>query len=128
MILVDTNVIIDFWRNPTNSARRVFENEKIFMCGVVKAELLHGAVDENSYKKIKKAVDCFPEIAINSGFWDDLSVNLFRLKKNGLTVPFQDAMIATIAISNSLRLWTRDKHFPVIKSVLKDLTLFKVDE
>lgn len=127
MILVDTNVIIDFWKNPTDSSRRVFENEEVFVCGVVKAELVHGAVDENSYVKIKKALDCFPEIVISSEFWDDLSANLFRLKRKGLTVPFQDAMIATIAISNSLRLWTLDKHFSVIKSVLKDLTLFRLD-
>jgi len=59
-------------------------------------------------------------------FWDELSINLFNLKTKGVTVPFQDAMIATIAISNNLTLWTRDKHFFLMQKVLSKLKIFEV--
>jgi predicted nucleic acid-binding protein len=125
MILVDSNIIIDFWKKPTENARRIFKDETIFICGVVKAELLHGAKDENNYRKIEKALNCFPFVSINNQFWDDLAKNLFNLKTNGISIPFQDAMIATISISNSLQLWSNDKHFIHIKDILPSLILYE---
>lgn len=88
--------------------------------------MLHGAKDEANFNKINNALDCFPQVNINNSFWDELSENLFSLKRNGKSVPFQDAMIATIAISNSLKLWTNDKHFVQIQEVLKSLDFFKI--
>jgi predicted nucleic acid-binding protein len=41
-----------------------------------------------------------------------------------VTVPFADALIATIAIENALAIWTRDSHFAQIQGVLTDLRLF----
>ena len=60
MILVDTNIIIDFWKKPTEISMTVFETERIYICGIVKAELLHGAKDELSYNRIVKGLKCFP--------------------------------------------------------------------
>ena len=127
MILVDTNIFIDFWRNPKDEIKNILENENIYVCGVVKAELLLGAKDIHSYKKISAALNCFPEVLTNVGFWDDLSTYLFNMKIKGVTVPFQDAMIATIAISNNLKLWTRDKHFYKMKEILTNLELFEIN-
>lgn len=126
MILVDTNIIIDFWKKPNEVSRAIFETEKVYICGIVKAELLHGAKDELSYIKIANGLKFFPEVKINDTFWDELSRNLYLLKNKGITVPFQNAMIATIAIANSLELWTNDKHFDLIKEVLKPLLLYKI--
>ncbi len=41
MVLVDTNVIIDYWKNPDERLTTIFENEDIAVCGVIEAELLH---------------------------------------------------------------------------------------
>ena len=43
MILVDSNIIIDFWKKPDVSARKIFEDEEIAICGIIQAELIHGA-------------------------------------------------------------------------------------
>ena len=43
MILVDSNIIIDFWKKPDVSARKIFEAEEIAICGIIQAELIHGA-------------------------------------------------------------------------------------
>ena len=43
MILVDTNIIIDFWDKPTEDAKKVFEDNEIATCGVIKTELLRGS-------------------------------------------------------------------------------------
>jgi predicted nucleic acid-binding protein len=39
----------------------------------------------------------------------------------GVTVPFSDAIIATVAIENGVELWTRDRQFTLIQSVLPAL-------
>ena len=47
-----------------------------------------------------------------------------KLKKSGLTIPFQDGIIAYLAIKNDCQLWTFDNHFKLIKTVVPVLKLF----
>lgn len=46
MILVDTNVIIDFWDKPTEEVKNILEENDIAICGVIKTELLRGSNSE----------------------------------------------------------------------------------
>ena len=125
MILVDSNIIIDYWRQPNNKIRNIFLENDVYICGIIKSELLHGSKDVNQYHKIKEAISDFPIIDLYPLFWDELGYNLFTLKKSGLTVPIQDAMIATLAINFDLKLWTNDKHFFHIKRILPKLQIFE---
>ncbi len=59
-ILADTNIIIDFWRNPDDKTARVFSSEDVVICGIVKAELLHGARTEADCRRILLALEEFP--------------------------------------------------------------------
>ena len=43
MILADTNIIIDFIKRPNEKLNEIFLEEDIAICGVIEAELLHGA-------------------------------------------------------------------------------------
>ena len=38
-ILADSNMFIDFWRNPTQSVVDIFTNEDIVICGVIRCEI-----------------------------------------------------------------------------------------
>ena len=44
MILLDTNVIIDIWKNLDDKATRIFEEEDVCICGIVRSELMHGHI------------------------------------------------------------------------------------
>jgi len=52
MILVDTGIIIDFWKRPTQEDEKVFLNEDVAVCGVVMAELIR--CDGRAYTWCKK--------------------------------------------------------------------------
>lgn len=39
MILVDSNIFIDFWKNPLETQKEIFLHNEIAICGVVKPEL-----------------------------------------------------------------------------------------
>jgi hypothetical protein len=51
--------------------------------------------------------------------------NLAKLRANGLTVPFPDAVIATLGMENDLEVWARDAHFPAMQRVLTKLNLYQ---
>ena len=125
MILADSCVIIDYLRNPTPEAKKIFSRNEIAICGVVKAEILRGAASSSQLSKLEKALECFENIPFVEEYWADLAQMLNNLKILGVAVPFQDAMIALLAIKSGALLWTADKHFQLIKSVYPSLTLFK---
>lgn len=126
MILVDTNVIIDFWDKPTEDAKNVFEENDIAICGVIKTELLRGSNSEKQFSQMDEALNDFTYLAFSEKDWILLAKQFITLKQNGLVVPFQDAMIAYLAIKNDCKVWTNDKHFKLMQVVLPGLKLFSL--
>ena len=59
MILVDTNVIIDFWNKPNDESAKIFENNEIATCGVIKTELLRGSNSEEQFSQMEEALNDF---------------------------------------------------------------------
>lgn len=121
-------IFIDFWNNPTENLKNVFIKEDIVICGVVRAELLHGAVSAKDFANITTMLEAFDEFHLESPDWQILGENLYRLRKRGISVPFTDAIIATIALKHDIPIWTGDKHFLLIQSVLTGLKLYQADE
>ena len=88
------------------------------------AELLRGAVSEKQFNQLKSSLECFEYIPFEQEDWDSLPRLLYTLKTNGIAVPFQDAMIALLAMKAACPLWTTDRHFSILQSVLPELKLF----
>jgi len=128
MILADTSVIIDFWRNPTRKKQEIFGKNEIATCYVVKAELIHGAKSVFEKKKIADALNELTLLPINDEVWEYVGEILYKLKKKGITVPFQDALITAVCIKHKCQLWTLDSHFFKMREVLKELMLFQTVE
>lgn len=49
---------------------------------------------------------------------------LYKLRINGLSLPFQDVLIAFIAIKNDVAVYTADKHFHLIQAIYSELKLY----
>lgn len=126
MILVDTGIIIDFWKSPTDMMKRVLLEEKVAICGIVRAELMHGAKDKRDLSIISTALSDFEYISIEEPLWEDVGELLYRLRKKGITIPFQDVVISALCLKYNLSLWTNDKHFGFIKKEMRNLKLFKL--
>ena len=124
-LLADTNVFIDFWNNLTDQLTSVFEKEDIYICGIVRAELLHGTVSKKNFNSVTKLLDVFDELNPEKGDWQKLGEQLYSLRRNGLSVPISDVIIASIAIKNDISVWTRDHHFKLIQNVLTELRLYE---
>lgn len=127
MIIADTNIIIDFWNNPTEKARRIFADNDIATCGVIKTELLRGARSEQQFTEFTEALNDFSYLTFDESDWIELAEEFITFRKNGLTVPFQDAMIASLGIKYNCSIWTNDKHFKLMQVVLPKLQIFDAE-
>ena len=124
MILVDSNVSIEFWKNPLDNQKKVFLYNEIAICGVIKSELLRGTSSEKQFIEVFNALDCFNYLFFEESDWSELAKLFVDLRKNGISIPFQDGMIAYLAIKNNCKLWTNDKHFKLIQIVKPELQIY----
>ena len=122
-ILVDTNILIDYLKNPTDNATKIFEQNEIATCGVVVTELLRGSKSSKETQKLKAALECFDYLDFEKSDWIEIAELFIKLKKSGITVPFQDGIISYLAIKHNCKVWTKDVHFKVIQSVIPVLEL-----
>jgi predicted nucleic acid-binding protein len=70
-------------------------------------------------------VGIFGRVVTPEDVWETVGLNQALLRSGGLTVPLSDTMIATIAISQDLELWTYDGHFTLMQRLLPALKLFQ---
>lgn len=124
MILVDSNVFIEFWKNPLDNQKKVFLYNEIAICGVIKSELLRGTSSEKQFREVFNALDCFNYLFFEESDWSELAKLFVDLRKNRISIPFQDGMIAYLAIKNNCKLWTNDKHFKLIQIVKPELQIY----
>jgi len=124
MILPDTNIIIDYWESYTNEAGLALLRWDPCVCGVVMAELLHGALNEWEVAWMQRALSKFRWLETHADVWRCLGLNLTTLRRGGLKMPFQDVLLATVAIVHDVPVWSHDKHFALMQQKLPALRLF----
>jgi predicted nucleic acid-binding protein len=124
MILVDTSVVIDWLRGKDAKLQVLIPSLPVAVCGVTLAELLHGSRDLLHRQKLLADVAAFQLLAIPEALWMAVGDHLAAMRRKGITVPFADAVIATVGIENDIEVWARDPHFPTMHTVLPALKLF----
>lgn len=122
MILCDTDVIIEFYKDNTLVANKLHQItvEKIAISSVTAAELIYGSLNKSELIKICKDIDSLNVIPLG----EQVSKKFLSLMKDyslshKLKIP--DCLIAATAIVNNFELFTLNyKDFIFIK----DLKLF----
>ncbi len=124
MILVDTSVLIQYLRSGAPAIRAVLASAQCAICGVTRAELLHGTRSQQDAADLLAALGSLTQIPVPELLWAKLGANLSILRSRGLPMPFQDVLIATVAMHYDAELWTLDNHFTAMQTALPDLKLF----
>jgi len=125
MILVDASVLINFLRTKDAKIDGLLRSLPVAVCGVTRAEVFAGARDPKERQKLVTFLKPFQHIPIADSVWDQVGDNLAALRAAGLTVPFADAIIATLGIALDVEIWARDRHFKDMQQVLPALKLFQ---
>src|SRR5262245_46236383 len=100
MILVDTGVLIDFLRTKDPKLDRLFRTLDVAICGATRAEILAGARNRKDRQRLTRFLARFDQALTPQSSWDVVGDNLAVLYAKGITVPFPDAVIATLGIEN----------------------------
>jgi predicted nucleic acid-binding protein len=124
MILVDGGILIDFLRTKGAKLAALFRSLPVAICGATRAEILCGARSSADRQRLMVFLSPFRQVSIPGSLWDRLGDNLAALRASGVTVPFADAIVATVGIENDSEVWARDPHFSTMQKVLNQLRLF----
>ena len=125
MMLVDTSVLIDFFRGVKNPAKLKFKSilEQDIPFGItslIYQEILQGAKSEKEYADLKRYLSSqrffHPQDPIET--FAKAARIYFRCRKKGITVrSTADCLIAQISIENKLLLLHNDKDFEAMAAV-----------
>lgn len=119
MVVVDTSVWIDFFRNPADEENGrleelVRDRNRAAICGIILQEILQGIREQKSFELTRQRLLFLPFLEADREV-HLLAASLYRdLRKRGITVPSTDAAIAAVAIHHGFPLFTRDEHFSEI--------------
>ena len=119
MILCDTNILIEFYKNNTAIVNELHQigSQNLAISVITRAELYYGAINKNELKRIQKHLDLLQNIHIDP----PISEQFIQLMANyslshKLTIP--DALIAATALANDLELYTLNiKDFRFIENL-----------
>src|SRR5436190_8673609 len=110
MILVDASVLIYFLRTKDAKIDSWLRSLPVAICGVTRAEILAGARNPTDRQKLMTFLQPFRHLTILEAAWDQVGDNLAALYAKGISVPFPDAVLATLGIENAIEVWARDPH------------------
>ncbi len=126
MILLDTNILIDYWRKPEELLKLNISKDKHSICGVVKSELLHGAKDDKEADRMLGFFQSFNLITVDEYDWEFSGMMLQNFRQEGYSIPVTDTLITYLGIKYDIPVWTKDHHFKLIQAVYPELKLYEM--
>lgn len=128
MVLVDTSIWIEASRREGDPACKLgleglLEEYMVGICGPVRLEFLGGPRKEER-KWLKEKLTCLPEIPVETQHWDSACRNAWMLRDAGESIPWNDVLIATVALDQDFRVYARDRHFEIMSERI-GLRLYK---
>lgn len=132
MVLVDTSVLIDFFKG--KHGKHIEKFESILEMGIpfginnlIYQELLQGAASPKEFQKLKTYLDTqiFYDLLESTRSYENAALIFLKCRRKGFTIRSTiDLIIAETAIENGLYLHHNDSDFDVISSVINDLKIY----
>jgi hypothetical protein len=132
MILVDTSVLVDYFKGIESRPARLFDElmENGIPYGIndfVYQELLQGSRTIDEFNTLKEYLETIPFYDLHYGkeSYEKAAFLHFQCRKNGIPIRSTiDVLIAEIAIENNLFLLHNDGDFDNMRKVIKELRIY----
>jgi hypothetical protein len=114
--LIDTSAWIfalrkDFLPEIKDRIDILLRENLVLTTGIIRLELLAGTKNEKDYDRLKSRLFSLESIETDESLWEAACGLGFKLRRNGLTVPHTDIMIASCAMTFGCILLHADHHF-----------------
>ncbi len=122
MILVDTSVWIDVFRDGSGSMKRLVQNrigdDFYVLTRFNQLELLQGTKDEGEWKRLSDYLEKQLYLEMSESTWEQAARIYYDLRREGETVRSAvDCCIAQIALEHGVLLLHRDEDFRTIAGI-----------
>jgi len=132
MILIDTSVLVDYFKGIESRPAKLFDElmENGIPYGInnfVYQELLQGSRTIDEFNTLKEYLETIPFYDLQYGkeSYEKAAFLHFQCRRNGITIRSTiDLLIAEIAIENNLLLLHNDEDFDNIGKVIKELRIY----
>lgn len=117
MWLVDSTKYIDWMRggsNPTRILRPYVLSCQIATCGVIRAEVIRGAIKTAVRAELSNLFDSLVDVNVSATTWKRVTDTAWALDRQGVVLPLSDLVIAECAREIGAVVVTRDPHFSKI--------------
>jgi predicted nucleic acid-binding protein len=120
-VLPDTCAWIDFFNarvTPLSDALAVaLRSGAICTCGIVKYELVQGMKNKKEEHVLFEALQAVEHLEMTESLWIRAGQLAGGLRKQGITIPLSDILIATLAFEYKASVLTIDRHFSLIEDL-----------
>jgi predicted nucleic acid-binding protein len=123
MIALDSSVVIHSMKKANRAFFTPEDRRRYAITPIVRMEVLAGASNKDAFESWYYFLSLHPIIEITPAVWDDAALMAFQLKSRGVTVSFQDMLIAAACVAGGHTLWTFDRDFDRIRAVWPQLAL-----
>lgn len=122
MVLVDTSAWVEFFRRSGETdvklaVRGLLDEFEATLCGPVELEFLGGARPAE-VDRLKAWFGILPYLRNDQKLWRKGADLYSRLRAQGLTIPWNDALIAVLTLEADCRVYAVDKHFTAMAPVI----------
>ncbi len=122
MVIVDTSAWVTFFRRDGDlrvklAVKSLLDEYEAALCGPVEMEFLGGAFPHER-PKIQAWFDIIPYVSNDQKLWRKAATTFAGLRAKGLTVPWNDVLIATLAMETEHRVYALDAHFDAMAAIL----------
>ena len=97
----------------------LLKDDRVVTTGIVRVELLAGTRTEEEYRRLKTRLEALESIQTDDLIWKEACESTFKLRRNGLTVPSTDVLIATCSLITDSVILHSDTHFDLMAKHLR---------
>ncbi len=121
MVLVDSSIWIEASRRQGDLGAKValealLEEYEAATTSPVLLEVLGGARKEER-SRMQEYFEVIPHVPVDAKDWENAIALAWRLRDKGHSLPWNDVLIASIALRRDLRVYAQDKHFELMGQV-----------
>ena len=120
LVLIDTSAWIDFFRNREPVAAmvdRVLADKRGAICGMIDLEIRQGLRSDEAH--VLPALQASYRVPTEEADYTLAGDMLASLRRQGITVPGSDGLIAHLAVRHGLALLENDGHFKQVPNLVR---------
>lgn len=119
VVLIDSSVWIDYYQpgtseNLKSAVKALLEADEAAVNGIIATEVLQGTADDAGCQKVLADMTTLKELVFNWNIFKRAARLGFDLRRQGITIPTIDNLIAATALENNCPLWHQDNHYEII--------------